>query len=638
MTGLKNNLDDHHADHQEILELVGIAVLTIDAKGILQDVNTAAVEMFGYSKEELLGGNVSLLMPEPHAERHDSYLHHHIATGETSIIGVGRKVEGLRSDGTVFPMHLAVGRFERCGVPFFTGIVHDLTDQELAYEAVARFGRIIDDSTNEIYVFEVNSLVFTMVNRGARANLGYTLDEMQKMTPLDIEPLLDQSAYLALVEPLLTGERDQVHIQTVHQRRDKTRYDVDVVLHLSAAVSPPEIVAIVQDSTERNLLTNSIHQAQKMEALGQLTGGIAHDFNNFLTVISGNLELLEILIMDKKARELISEARAASSLGAKLTSQLLSFSRKSSLLCEPVNLNNTVLDLTDLLRRSLGETVLLNTVLFPELWTVKIDESLFGSALINLAINARDAIAGSGSFTIDTSNCKVEQMEANSYGLPAGEYVRVMAIDTGIGIEKEHLSAVFEPFFTTKKKSIGGGTGLGLSMVYGFASQSGGKLMVHSEPPNGTIFTMYLPRSLEKVSARASVREQHSYKVLSETSRVLVVEDNDRVRKITVQRLEHMGYQTLEASDGQQAMEIYTANSDIALLFTDMVMPNDMSGYELAQEIRKKDPGMPVVIASGYSEELASLGQLSDERMVLLRKPYDLTVLADALETALRDP
>ena len=627
-------MDEYGADHQEILELVGIAVLTIDASGILQDVNTAAIEMFGYSREQLLGNNISLLMPEPHSEKHDSYLRRHIATGETNIIGVGRKVEGLRSDGTVFPLHLAVGRFERSGDPFFTGIIHDLTDQEHAHEAVARFGRIIDESTNEIYIFNVSSLVFTMVNRGARANLGYTLEELQQMTPLDIKPLLDRTAFLALIKPLLNGEQDQVQIQTVHQRKDKTRYDVDVVLHLSDAVSPPEVVAIVQDSTERNQLTSSIHQAQKMEAIGQLTGGIAHDFNNFLTVISGNLELLDMLTGDAKSKELISEARAASALGAKLTSQLLSFASKSSLMAEPVNLNNTIINISDLLRRSLGEEVVLHTVLSPELWTVKIDETLFNSALINLAINAKDAIAGSGSFSIDTSNHKIEQVEALSFGLAAGDYVRMMAIDTGIGIEKEHLSAIFEPFFTTKRKSTSNGIGLGLSMVYGFVSQSGGKLMVHSEPPNGTIFTIFFPRSLEEIPTIIPVNGKYSL-AASKTKPILVVEDDVRVRKITVQRLEHMGYQTLEASDGRQAMELYAINPDISLLFTDMIMPNDLTGYDLAQKIRQIDPNIAVIIASGYSNELALLGQLPEERMVLLRKPYELHVLAEALESAL---
>ncbi len=628
--------DDRGADHEEILELVGIAVVTIDANGILLEVNNAAIEMFGYSRQQLLGSNVSSLMPEPHSAKHDEYLQRHVITGESNVIGIGRKVEGLRSDGTIFPMHLAVGRFERRGEPFFTGIVHDLTDQERTHEKAVRFGQIIDDSINEIYVFGVVDLAFTLINRGALNNLGYTLDEMHRMTPLDIKPLLNRAAFQAIINPLLSGESEQVTIQTIHQRKDKSRYDVDVVLHLSNIVSPPEIVAIVQDSTERNQLTYSMHQAQKMEAIGQLTGGIAHDFNNLLTVISGNLELLDMLIEDSKSKELISEARAASSIGAKLTSQLLSFARKSSLSAEAANLNKTILNLTDLLRRSLGANISLHTVLSPELWLTKIDESLFASALMNFAINAKDAIVDRGSFTIETRNFSVEAKKTLSVGLPAGEYVQVIASDTGSGIQEEYLSAVFEPFFTSKKRGGGSGTGLGLSMVYGFAKQSGGGVTVHSEPSNGATFTLYLPRCIEGSPEVVTTDDGEPVPAVTEPGLILVVEDDLHVRRLTRQRLQHMGYQTLEAADAQAALAIYKSHQNISLLLTDMCMPDSLSGYQLARQIRAMNPALSVVIASGYSDELASRAQLSEERMVLLRKPYDMQVLADALEVALR--
>ena len=187
------------ADHEEILELVGIAVLTIDAKGTLIEVNVATTAMFGYPNEMLLGENVKLLMPEHHAVKHDGYLNHHVVTGETHIIGTGRKVQGRRQDGSVFPMHLAVGRFERDGQPYFTGIVHDLSKQERDQDNATRFGRIIDESLNEIYVFDADTLLFSMVNRGALDNLGYGLDEMLEMHPVDIKPRFNASLYSMLV-------------------------------------------------------------------------------------------------------------------------------------------------------------------------------------------------------------------------------------------------------------------------------------------------------------------------------------------------------------------------------------------------------------------------------------------------------
>lgn len=617
------------ADHEEILELVGIAVMTIDAEGTLIEANVATTEMFGYPIEDLLGKNVQMLMPEHHAVKHDGYLQHHIATGETHIIGSGREVQGLHQDGTIFPMHLAVGRFERDGLSYFTGIVHDLSKQELVQDNVTRFGRIIDESLNEIYVFDANTLRFSMVNRGALENLGYPLEEMLEMTPVDIKPRVTAEEFDRQVLPLRTGELDRLQIQTAHQRKDGTQYDVDIVLHLSDAVSPPEFVAIVQDCTERNQITNALHQAQKMEALGQLTGGIAHDFNNMLTVVSGNLELLENRINDSLNLELLSEARAAANLGADLTSRLLSFARKSSLIPTTVNINEVVLSLVEMLRRSLGQGIVLHTIMAPELWSVQIDESLLGSALVNLAINAHDAMPKGGEFTIETSNLQLTAGDARRHDIAAGDYVALIITDTGTGIPDELIASVFEPFFTTRQHSSG--TGLGLSMVYGFARQSGGHVTVTSEIDKGSVFTLLLPRSDGGVPTPVSDRSRKSENNPM-SLRVLVVEDDELVRRLTARRLQYLGHQVLQAANSVEALQVFNEHPGIELLMTDMIMPESLSGHELALLLREQAPELRVIIASGYSDQLAALEHLPDERMVLLRKPYDNHQLKEALD------
>ena len=617
------------ADHEEILELVGIAVMTIDGAGTLIEANVATTEMFGYPIEDLVGKNVKVLMPQHYAVKHDGYLQHHLATGETHIIGSGRKVQGLRQDGTVFPMHLAVGRFERDGQPFFTGIVHDLSKQERVQDNMTRFGRIIDESLNEIYVFDSNSLRFSMVNRGALENLGYSLEEMLEMTPVDIKPKITAEEFDRLVMPLRTGELDRLEFQTVHQRKDGTFYDVDILIHLSDAVLPSEFVSIVQDSTERNQITNALHQAQKMESLGQLTGGIAHDFNNMLTVVSGNLELLENRIDDPLNLELLSEARAAANMGADLTSRLLSFARKSSLIPTTVNINQAVLSLVELLRRSLGEQIILHTIMEPELWCVQIDESLLGSALVNLAINAHDAMPSGGEFTIETRNLELTAGEARRHDIAAGEYVALIITDTGTGIPKEFITSVFEPFFTTRQHSSG--TGLGLSMVYGFARQSGGHVTVTSEIDKGSVFTLLLPRSEERAPGLVCDRSRES-EDSSRSLRVLVVEDDELVRRLTTRRLRYLGHDVLQAANSGEALQVFNEHPDVELLITDMIMPESLSGHELALLLREQAPELQVIIASGYSDELAALENLTEERMVLLRKPYDNYQLREALD------
>ncbi len=276
-----------------VLESVNAAVVTIDTAGVIIDANRATARMFGHELAALRGSNVGVLMPAEHAARHDGYIARHLATGESRVIGIGRRVHGRRSDGSEFPLHLAIGKYEVEGRTLFTGILHDRSDEEAMALATNRLGRMLDQSSTETYVFDADTLRFTLVSRGALANLGYTMEQMRSMSVLDLQDEGDRTAFEARIAPLRDGTRERIDFPATHCRADGTRYDVDVSLNLSRAVTPPEFVALVDDVTERNRVLAAYRDVQRLESIGQLSGGIAHDFNNLLTVISGNLELLD---------------------------------------------------------------------------------------------------------------------------------------------------------------------------------------------------------------------------------------------------------------------------------------------------------------------------------------------------------
>jgi PAS domain S-box-containing protein len=391
---------------------------------------------------------------------------------------------------------------------------------------------------------------------------------------------------------------------------------------------------IIRDLTDQANTEQALLQAQKMEALGQLTGGIAHDFNNLLTVIVGNLEMLDGRLDNPSHHALLAEALEAAEVGSRLTGRLLAFARRDVLEPKLVNLNELVVALSDMLRRTLGETISLSTALGEEIWTTRVDPSQAESAIVNLAVNARDAMPAGGRLLVETANVVIEPDEAIvRAGFVAGEYVQVAVSDTGTGMPQAIADRAFEPFFTTKDR--GRGTGLGLSMVYGFAKQSGGHAAIYSEAGVGTTVKLYLPR--HDVDAAAEGAPATDVGVAhADGEWVMVVEDDVRIRRLTVARLTELGYRITEAASGDEALQLLAGLADVALVFTDLVMP-DMSGQELAATVRARYPSVKVLLTSGYSEEFANSEDLSGQRLRLLRKPYRMAELADAVRAALTE-
>ncbi|MDR7036924.1 signal transduction histidine kinase/CheY-like chemotaxis protein [Methylobacterium sp. BE186] len=387
--------------------------------------------------------------------------------------------------------------------------------------------------------------------------------------------------------------------------------------------------ALLRISAERARLEEQLRQSQKMEAMGQLTGGLAHDFNNMLAIIMGNLNLLKRRIERGEGRlnSYVQQALEGGARAATLTHRLLAFARKQPLSPEPIDGNRLVPAMSELLRRTLGERVRVETVLAGGLWPTKVDANQLESALLNLAVNARDAMPEGGRLTIETANAHLDDAYAEAHpGIPAGQYVLIAVTDTGAGMSPEVAARAFDPFFTTK--AVGQGTGLGLSQVYGFVRQSGGHVKIYSEAGSGTSVKIYLPRLVvaEVAASDAGLRD---IPVPEGDPRhiILVVEDEDGVRRMAVEALRDLSYTVIHATGGAHALRLLEEHPEVSLLFTDVVMP-EMSGKELADAARLRRPDLRVLYTTGYTRNAIVHNGVVDADVQLLGKPYTLEQLA----------
>lgn len=376
---------------------------------------------------------------------------------------------------------------------------------------------------------------------------------------------------------------------------------------------------VEQRTRELRRTEDALRQTQKMEAIGKLTGGVAHDFNNILQIIAGNLELLKLQFAgDPQAGHRLQQARFAVERGAKLASQLLSFARRQPLQPVPTNLGRVLREMGDLLRRALGEAIETETVVSGGLWTTSVDRHQLENVILNLAINARDAMQGVGKLTLELGNALLDEQYARAHAeVKPGQYVMLAISDTGSGMSPEVIERAFEPFFTTKPE--GAGTGLGLSMVYGFVKQSEGHIKVYSEMGAGTTFKIYLPRVRQE---EVVVPDTRSKPVHGGSETILVVEDDLAVQAIAVDILSSLGYRVLKANDGQSALSILQSGVSIDLLFADVVMPGPVRSPDLAQQAQVILPDIAVLFTSGYTQNAIVHGGRLDPGVELLGKPY----------------
>jgi len=459
---------------------------------------------------------------------------------------------------------------------------------------------VLARSLNEIYVFDPGSLRFTFVNTGACRNIGYSADELSAMTPLDITPAFEEETFRRALEPLRKGELEVLVFEAVHRRKDGSEYAVEVHLQHLPAGNRPVYLAVVNDITERVQAEAQFRQAQKMEAVGRLAGGVAHDFNNQVFVITGYCDLLLAdAAGNTELESSLEEIKKAAQRAAALTAQLLAFSRKQVLQPKVLDLNAELAGIDAMLRRLLGESVEFAFIPEPNLGHVKVDPNQLQQVVMNLVVNARDAMPLGGKLTVETQNVVLDESYAQSNpDIAPGPYVLLTISDTGCGMTRDTLAHLFEPFFTTKEQ--GKGTGLGLATAYGIIKQSAGHITAYSEPEQGTTFKVYLPRVGEPVETPEARAAEFS---VGGTETILLAEDEQSVRDLVHRVLTEHGYDVLCAANGRAAVALAEGcERPIHLLLTDVVMPQ-MSGSQVAEKMRRIHPESRVLFMSGYTQD-----------------------------------
>jgi PAS domain S-box-containing protein len=516
-----------------------------------------------------------------------------------------------------------------------TGTIQDITElreaERALKEGAARLKLMTDHLPISIGYMDMDERL-QFVNATAERWYGKPAEELVGQT---MQEFMDAETYRFMrpyVREAKAGKAVKVQLHRQYPAGPPRDIEMLYVPHVDANGKVAGFFGMAFDMTERLTMEAQLRQAQKMEAVGQLTGGVAHDFNNLLGVIVGNLDLLAAQMPGgTKAQSLLSTALDAAESGAALIRRLLAFSRRQMLLPKATNLSELVGGMMVLMQRSLGESISIETRIQPGLWPAQIDGGQLEAAILNLAINARDAMPMGGELAIELNNATIEEdaVAADSEALP-GDYVRISVRDTGTGIPPEVLPRVLEPFFTTKE--VGKGTGLGLSMVYGFVKQSGGFLQLDSRVGAGTVISLYLPRAPVSLTAADAPASSHrSLRGQSET--VLVVEDRPDMRAYSAEALRALNYEPLEAADGPTALALLEQRPDIAVLFSDVVLPGGISGFELARIARERRPGILVLLTSGFSERAA--GSRGDEAEAMLDKPFRPSELGRRLATLL---
>ena len=493
--------------------------------------------------------------------------------------------------------------------------------EEALRESETRYRMLFESNPQPMWVHALDSQAFLAVNEAAVKHYGYSRDEFLGMTLKDLEDEIEFPQHRATGTNVLK-----------HRKKDGTRIEVEVTAHGLFFDERPARLVLAQDITERRCLEHQLRQAQKMEAVGRLAGGVAHDFNNLLTGIIGYADLLSAApSQDPDRRNNLDEIRKAAERASSLTRQLLAYSRQQILQPKVLDLNQVVSDMSNLLHRLIGEDIELRTALAAKLDAVRVDAGQIEQVILNLALNARDAMPRGGKLTIETANAHLDEAYARGHvAVRPGSYVMLAVSDTGVGMNAETLARLFEPFFTTKE--LGKGTGLGLSTVYGIVKQSGGNIWAYSVLGKGTTFKVYLPR----VDGPAEpVTRQVVVSAMGGSETVLLVEDDELVRKLACEVLAKRGYRVLGTGMIEEALQIAESQqSPIHLVLTDVVMPG-MSGNELVSRIQLLRPEVKVLFMSGYADHAVVHHGVIEAGMFFLQKPFTPALLAQKVREVL---
>ena len=635
------DLEESERRYREIFENAKDAIYVHDLNGRYTLVNPAAEELSGYSRDEILQLSVFDMASPEHVELICNSLKQKL----TDHAPTTYEIEAIRKDGTRVPVEVSSRLIYRGGRPIgVQGSVRDISERRRAEEVVRaseqRFRDLVENANDIIFTCDMLGNI-TSLNRAGERVTGYTAEEALKMNFAQAVSPDD----IAKVRHMLSRKR-AADVATVYDLELITKSGGRAAVEISsrAILKDGEAVGvqgIARDITDRQRMENDLRasqaqlqQSQRLEAVGQLAGGVAHDFNNLLTAIIGYSDFaLRKMRANNPIRRDIEEIKKAANRAATLTRQLLAFSRKQILKPEVLDLNLVVGDMHKLLERLIGEDIDLVTTLGSDTDPVKADRGQLEQIIMNLVVNARDAMPFGGSVTIETANVLFDKAYTSEHvPVKPGKYAMLAVSDTGLGMDANTQLHIFEPFFTTKE--LGKGTGLGLSTVYGIVKQSGGFIWVYSELNVGTTFKIYLP----------SLTELHFDQELTsidtaetETGTVLLVEDDPLVRNVALRALESAGYTVLESGNGHGALAMaHSCDDEIDLLITDVVMPL-MGGRELAQELSALHPKTSILFMSGYTDDAVVRHGIMDKDIEYLQKPFTPESLVRRVGEVLRD-
>lgn len=661
-------------DFAALFEAVPDALVLVDGSGRITRVNSHAERLFGYPPGTLTGLQIEVLIPETARERHRAHRANYMANPRVRPMGDSdQALVGQRRDGHQFPVEIALSPIVGEDGPRYLASIRDVSESQRARQAhvragydslVARIGQLALESKDgdtliqlvpELVAEALNvpgvAIAFGRPESGGieiRSSFGAGEDWEEFISPENdhttrLWRLLDEGNPLIVADlaqysnelpgvsglagscavvPLLGRNRPMGALIAMSREANHFGHDA---LHLLGSTANLLAALIQRRRTEEQLI-----HAQRLDAIGQMTGGVAHDFNNLLTIISGNLQLLEMETQGNTAlSDLIESASRATDRGADLTGKLLTIARRQRLVPEPIEPRSRLEEISRLLRRILGETITLSVECPEHLPCAKADVTQFDTALINLALNARDAMPYGGAITLQAAERWVQDPDA---GVKPGRYIVFSVIDTGQGMSQEVQRRAIEPFFTTK--GAGRGSGLGLSMVYGFAEQSGGSLKIESQLGYGARVELSLPVA---AGGDAVAKEPAPESIAGNGESVLVVEDDGEVRKLAASFLNALGYRTLEVGSAAEALLLLNSEPNLALLFTDVRLGGGMDGIELATRARSERPDIGVLLTSGYAESSPPFDGRPDG-FELLAKPYRREQFAAAVARNLRPP